>query len=322
MRAPFSQKKIVTPLRCVLLEPRIRIMKLNFLLLLSVLLSIGNGLQATSVDYDRGLQTARAQRVEQLTKPDGWLTLIGLHYLQPGRNTVGTASDNSLALAAGPAHLGTVELSSEGRITFTAATGVEVRIDGQLSAAAELSLGNSDRKPTLVSVDTVSFFVIERGGRKALRVRDSAAERRTHFLGLDYFATDPSWRIEARWVPFATPRNVPITNIAGHTTMHQIPGKAVFQRDGATYELLPLVEGPDDPLFFIFADATSGDQTYQMRFLDAEPPKDGVLVLDFNLAENPPCAFTPFATCPLPPKKNRLTLAIIAGEKNYRGAHP
>lgn len=296
-------------------------MKLKSLLILSSLLLTGGSLCAAGVDYAGELDVTRAKRVEQLTKPDGWLTLIGLHFLQPGPNTLGTAPDNSLVLAAGPVHFGVAELSAAGTITFTAAAGADAWIDGAPSPAAELKLGGEDRKPTLVTAGAVSFFVIERGGRKALRVKDSAAARRTHFLGLDYFATDPSWRIEARWVPFATPRNVPITNIAGNTTVHQIPGKAVFQRDGVTYELLPLVEGPDDPLFFIFADSTSGEQTYQMRFLDADPPKDGTVVLDFNLAENPPCAFTPFATCPLPPKENRLTLAITAGEKNYRGAH-
>jgi uncharacterized protein len=164
--------------------------------------------------------------------------------------------------------------------------------------------------------------VIDRGGKKALRVKDSAADRRTHFLGLDYFPVDESWRIVARWVPFEKPRLLPITNLLGQTAPEPVPGKAVFERDGKTYELLPIDEGPGEPLFFVIADATSGKETYGGgRFLYADEPKDGQIVLDFNRAQNPPCAFTPFATCPLPPKENRLPFAVTAGEKHYRGGH-
>lgn len=201
------------------------------------------------------------------------------------------------------------------------APAVDVQIDGQPTRAAKLRLAESGGKPSLVSLGTVSFFVIERGGGKALRVRDSAAERRTHFFGLDHFPIDLSWRIEADWIPFAELRQIPITNIIGNLSNEITPGKAVFQREGKTYELWPLIDAPDKTLFFIFSDATSGGATYTMRFLDAEPPKNGKIVLDFNLATNPPCAFTPFATCPLPPRQNHLPIAVAAGEKIYRGAH-
>jgi len=296
-------------------------MKIAALLALSLFLAAPAF--AAGDDYAHQLETARAARVAELTKADGWLTLIGLHFLAPGGNTVGRAADNRLALAAGPEHFGTVELAADGRVSFTAAADAAVRIDGRPAPAGAVTLlaGTAAAKPTLVSSGTVSFFVIERGGKKALRVRDSAAERRTRFLGIEYFPADPSWRIEARWVPFETPREIAITNVLGQVSREQVPGKAVFERDGKTYEVLPVVEGPDEPLFFILADATSGETTYPMRFLDAEPPKDGKVVLDFNRLENPPCAFTPFATCPLAPKENRLPLALTAGEKMYRGAH-
>jgi uncharacterized protein (DUF1684 family) len=177
-------------------------------------------------------------------------------------------------------------------------------------------------EPTIVTAGTVSLFVIDRGGRKALRVKDSAAERRTHFVGLDYFPIDQAWRIEARWEPFEKSRLLPIMNILGQVEPEPVPGKAVFEHDGKTVELLAIDEGPDEPLFFVISDATIGKETYAAsRFLYAERPKDGKIVLDFNRAQNPPCAFTPFATCPLPPKENRLAFAITAGEKNYRGAH-
>jgi len=273
-------------------------------------------------DYVKSIEQERADRLARLTKPDGWLTLIGLHFLSPGANTIGSAPDNALVFAAGPAHLGTVTLSPEGRVAVTLNPSLGARIDGRERLSAELNDGSKGGAVTTVKVDALTFFLIDRGGKKALRVKDSASERLTHFLGLDYFPIDPSWRIEAEWVPFERPREVPIRNILGQVSPALIPGKAVFHRDGRTYELLPLIEGADEPLFFVIADTTSGNETYAAaRFLYADPPQGGKLVLDFNLAVNPPCAFTPFATCPLPPKENRLPLAVTAGEKKYRGEH-
>lgn len=271
--------------------------------------------------YVTHIESERADRLKELTKPDGWLSLIGLHFLQPGANTIGSAPGNQVVLAAGPARLGTAEVSPTGVVTFIPEKTAAVTVDGKSVDRAELRPSGEGGKPSLVRAGTVSFFVIERGGRPALRVRDSASDRLTHFLGLDYFPTDPSWKITARWVPFTPPRRVPITNIIGNVSQEVVPGKAVFEKDGKTYELLPLAESPTEPLFFILSDATSGKDTYRMRFLGAEPPRDGTVELDFNLAENPPCGFTPFATCPLPPMENRLTLAVTAGEKAYRGAH-
>ena len=277
---------------------------------------------AADSPYVNELAEARAARVARLTTPDGWLTLIGLHFLKNGENTVGSAKDNTVVLAAGPAHLGTVTLAADGKVSLALAPEVDARVDGQPARAGEMRLGAAGKKPTLVTFGTVSFFVIDRGGKKALRVKDSAADRRTHFLGLDYFAADESWRIVARWVPFEKSRLLPITNMLGQTAPEPVPGKAVFEREGKTYELLPIDEGPGEPLFFVIADATSGKETYGGgRFLYADAPKDGKIVLDFNRTQNPPCAFTPFATCPLPPKENRLPFAVTAGEKNYRGGH-
>lgn len=263
----------------------------------------------------------RAERVARLTTPTGWLTLIGLHFLAEGVNTVGTAADNVIVLAKGPARLGRVTLA-DGKVRFVAAPGVDVSIDGAPTRTAELRPEAPTVAPTLVASGTVSFFVIERGGKLALRVKDSASERRTHFVGLDYFPFDPQWRIVATWVPFERSRQIPVVNLLGQTSPALVPGKAVFEHDGRTYELLPIDEGPGQPLFFVISDATSGKETYgAARFVYADPPRDGKVVLDFNRAENPPCAFTPFATCPLPPRENRLPFAITAGEKNYRGAH-
>lgn len=274
-----------------------------------------------NAEYATEIQDARAKRLARLTAADGWLTLIGLHFLQAGDNTVGSALDNQILLASGLAHFGTATLSADGRVRFTAVPAAAAQVDGQPAGVVEMKLGG-EGKPTLVTSGTVSFFVIERGGRMALRVKDSGAVRRTGFVGIDYFPVDPAWRIEATWVPFNPPRDVPITNMIGNVSNEKVPGKAVFQREGKTFELLPIVEGPNEPLFFVISDTTSGQETYlAARFLNADPPKDGKIVLDFNKVVNPPCAFTPFATCPLPPKENQMTIAVTAGEKKYRGEH-
>lgn len=278
---------------------------------------------AAAPSYREEIEAARAERVARLTTADGWLSLIGLHFLNEGANRIGAAQDNAIVLAAGPAHFGTATLAADGKVSFTVADGVDATIDGARVRAAELKPGvGVTMKPTLVAAGSVSFFVIERGGKKALRVKDSDADRRRRFAGLDYFPIDPAWRVEARWEPFERSRQIPITNILGQTSPALVPGRAVFEREGKTYELLPIDEGPGEPLFFVISDATSGRETYgAARFVYAEPPKDGKVILDFNRAQNPPCAFTPFATCPLPPKENRLPFALTAGEKNYRGAH-
>jgi uncharacterized protein len=287
--------------------------------LAAAILILSSAAPAAAADYGQQVEAARAERVAELTKPDGWLTLIGLHFLQLGANTIGRANDNQIVLAAGPSHLGTAALSADGKVTFAPAPGADAKIDGQTVGVVDLRVEDDDAKPTVVTSGTVSFFLIKRGEKVGLRVKDTEAAPRKRFVGLDYFPTDPAWRIEASWVPFDPPREMPITNILGNVSLEKVPGKAVFQSNGRTYELFPVLEGPDQPLFFIFSDATGGKGTYHMRFLDAESPKSGKVVLDFNLATNPPCAFTPFATCPLPPKENRLTLAVTAGEKIYRG---
>ena len=284
------------------------------LLLLAVLLTAS---AAASDEYTQSITAARAERAARLTKPDGWLTLIGRHLLKPGQNSVGTADDNSIKLAAGPPYLATVTLNA-GKVTFSPAPGAIVEVDGQ-SAAPATELVYHGENPTHVTFGPVNFYVMERGDSLFLRVRDSTAARRKDFLGLDYFPLDPSWRIEAQWVPFDPPHQVNITNMIGQTSPTPVPGKAVFTREGRTFELLPIDEGEGE-LFFILTDLTAGEETYEAsRFLYAAKPVDGKIILDFNRMQNPPCAFTPFATCPLPPKENRMQIRVIAGEKKYRG---
>ena len=274
---------------------------------------------AADAGYVQALTAWRAERVAALTTPDGWLTLIGRHQLAPGVNTVGSADDNSIKLAAGPPYLAQITLQ-DGRVTLTPAPGAIFEIDGHPAGPAELVYRGD--KPTMVTFGPVNFYVMERGDRLYLRVKDRTAERLRNFAGLDYFPVDPAWRIEAQWVPFDPPHQVPITNRIGQTAPAPVPGKAVFTRNGRTIELLPIDEGPGEPLFFVISDLTAGDGTYDAgRFLYADRPVDGKVILDFNRAQNPPCAFTPFATCPLPPKENQLPFRIPAGERSYRGPH-
>lgn len=271
-------------------------------------------------DYVASINSWHAQRVTRLTAPDSWLTLIGRHPLPRGRFVVGTDAGCDIRLAAGPARLGVVTHSEDGRVAMELAEGVAATIDGTGGRSAELVY--TGEKPTFVRFGTANFYVLQRGKDLFLRVRDSESERRRKFAGIERFPVDPSWRIEAEWVPFDPPRQIPITNVLGQTNPMTAPGKAVFTRDGRKLELIPILEEPGEPLFFIIADETSGLETYgASRFLYADQPKDGRIMLDFNQAYNPPCAFTPFATCPLPPKENHLPIRVTAGEKAYAGLH-
>ncbi|MCC7256161.1 MAG: DUF1684 domain-containing protein [Dokdonella sp.] len=274
---------------------------------------------ASPADYVKGVEAWRAQRVERLTAPTGWLSLIGLHWLKEGANRVGSAVDNDIVLAAGPAHFGTVTLT-EGKVSIRLDPTAGALINGQAGVGAQM-LDDAHEVPTTVSAGTVNFYLIDRNGSKGLRVKDSQAEARTHFRGVESFPIDPSWRIEAAWVPFDPPHTLETPNVLGQIDSYPVPGKAVFERDGKTFELLPVIEVPGDKeLFLIFADRTSGKETYgAARFLYAPMPRDGKIVLDFNKAYNPPCAFTGFATCPLAPPENRLDLRVTAGEKKYAG---
>ena len=275
----------------------------------------------TGDDYTRKIESWRAGRLERLQSPTGWLSLVGLEWLKPGRNTVGAASDNDIVIAGAPAHLGSVDWDGD-KVNISLKADSGALIDGQLLGSAEM-LDDSHEKPTTVSFGTTRFYLVDRaGGKKGLRIKDSKAETRTHFLGLDYYPVDPSWHIEARWVAFDPPHTLEIPNVLGTIDKMTVPGKAVFEHDGKTFELLPVLETEDaDELFYIIADKTSGKETYGAgRFFYSAMPKDGKVVLDFNKAYNPPCAFTPYATCPLAPPENRMPVAVRAGEKKYRGS--
>jgi uncharacterized protein (DUF1684 family) len=269
--------------------------------------------------YPREVERWHAARVARLTAPDGWLSLVGLDWLQPGTNRLGSATDNDIVLARAPAHLGTITWAEGGMLSIALDKDSGATIDGKSETHAVL-LDDSHAAPTTVAFGSVNFVAIDRGGRKGLRVRDSEAETRTRFAGIERFPVDPGWRIVADWQPLEPPFQLATGTVIGTIENYPAPGKAVFEREGQRFELYPVIEVPGDTqLFLIFADATSGKETYgAARFLYADMPRDGRIVLDFNKAYNPPCAFTAYATCPLAPPENRLALRVAAGELKYR----
>lgn len=273
----------------------------------------------TGEAYKLEVERWHAARIARLTAPDGWLSLVGLEWLKPGRNRVGGTADNDIVLAGAAPHLGAVEWADDGSLVVSLRSDAGATIDGEAKTGAVM-LDDSHHSPTTVAFGSVSFIAIDRGGRKGLRVRDSEAATRSGFAGIDRFPVDPAWRIVADWLPLDPPFQLATGTVIGTIENYPAPGKAVFERDGQRFELYPVLEAPGDrQLFLIFADATSGKETYgAARFLYADMPRDGKIVLDFNKAYNPPCAFTPFATCPLAPPENRLGLRVTAGELKYR----
>ncbi len=270
------------------------------------------------VEYARAQYLWRAKRVIDLSKPDGWTSLIGLHWLDAGAHRIGSGADNGIRLAMGPEHLGVFTVRDK-RVEFVPDTAVTIDGTPQRGATA-LRIDTDPAGPSKIVFDEDKGLatVIERGGRLALRVKHADADSRVHFTGLDYWPGGRDWQVAARFVPHPAGKTLPIVDIIGNTQQIANPGAVEFERGGKAYRLEALDEG-EGTLFFVFADRTNGHGSYGAgRFLDTPmPDKQGRVVLDFNQSYNPPCAFTPFATCPLPPPENRLDLVVDAGEKAY-----
>jgi uncharacterized protein (DUF1684 family) len=274
--------------------------------------------------YEQSILKWRADRRTRLTSDTGWLSLVGLDWLSEGENTLGSAKGAVVPLPAKlPADAGKLVLHG-GRVTLLPSPAGGLTVDGKPVTAPLALIDDTDPKgPTVVASGTVHFNIIKRNERIGVRVKDSESEARAKFIGLDYFPTDPKWRVEARFVPFNPPRHVAITNVLGMVSDEVSPGSLVFTVDGKEYRVDPILEQGETDYFLIFKDATSGKETYgAARYVYAPPPgPDGKTILDFNKAYNPPCAFTPYATCPLPPPQNRLPMRIEAGEKKYALGH-
>jgi len=250
-------------------------------------------------------QAWREKRLKNLQREDGWLALVGLHWLAEGENRIDGLP-------------GTWTLQG-GKVRLAAAAADGWTVNGAPVVSRVLLTDRAD-EPDRLRIGTRQLVVIQRGPKFALRVWDAASPMRTGFRGIDTWAYDRRWRIEARWDAFAAPKKVVTPSVVGIPEEEQVPGRATFQVDGRSYALEPTQEEPGGPLFFVFRDQTARKETYGAgRFLYTDLPKDGKVVLDFNKAYNPPCAFTKYATCPLPRPENQLALRVEAGEKRYEG---
>jgi len=264
----------------------------------------------------------RAKRLASLTSETGWLTPIALYWLKDGENSFGRASDRAFSVddAALAADTGAFVLRG-GHARYVAHASKAMTYLGKPVASLDL-IPDIDEHPTELIAGSLHFMLIERAGHLGIRVRDSVSPNRVQFKGLQYFPVRADWHIPAHFEPYVPARHIQILNILGMTEEMISPGAIVFERAGRAWRLDAILEAPGDrELFVMFSDATSGKQTYAAgRFLYVGLPNANGIEVDFNEAFNPPCAFTDFATCPLPPQQNQLALAIDAGELKYERA--
>ena len=266
--------------------------------------------------YREEIRQWRADYEDRLKRDNGWLTLAGLFWLKEGDNRFGSGLGNDLILPEGsaPEAAGTFVFHA-GKTRLRLNAGVQGFLKGAPVLTETALKPDSAGEPDRMALGHLSMIAIQRGSRYGIRLWDNQSAVRRDFKGTRWFPAKESYRITAKFISYAQPKMIPILNILGDTEQNPSPGYAEFELDGNPLRVTPLLEGGH--LFFIFKDATSGKQTYPAgRFLYTSLPQDGKVILDFNRAENPPCAFTAYATCPLPPSQNHLRVAIEAGELN------
>jgi uncharacterized protein len=267
-----------------------------------------------SSEYEATIRAWQTHRDAGLRSPDGWLTLVGLFWLKSGENSIGSGPSNDFGLPPGaPSQLGSLRLTG-GKVTFTNLADASIRV-GDKPVTQPVVLSDDDDNPDVVHSGSISFYVIKRGKRLGIRAKDSSNPALKNFTGMQYFPVNPELHFaDAKLIP--DKRQIPILNIVGQTDLEESPGYVSFNYRGEEYRLRPIYEG--QTLFFLFKDPTNKSTTYQAgRMLNTPLPKDGKVDLDFNRSYNPPCTFTPYATCPLPPKENTLSFPVEAGEKRY-----
>ncbi len=283
-------------------------MKIVIIMLLFSFNSVAN-------DWQTEIENWKQQRVSNLTKPDGWLSLIGMEWFRNGNNSIGSAAENDIVLPSGPKHIGNFQLLKD-KITFTANKEVNILANElPIETTIEVKMDSSGEQ-TIFSIDTFRFFVIQRG-KPALRIKDSLAKTLQEFKGISYFPLNEEFKIEAEFIAYEPVKEIEIINVLGLLNKEQSLGKLKFKIKGSTYYLDTLDSG--DNFFILFADRTSGRTSYGPgRFLYVPKPKEGNMTsIDFNMAYNPPCAFNDYSTCSLPPVQNRINVFIEAGEKEY-----
>jgi uncharacterized protein (DUF1684 family) len=273
--------------------------------------------------YRKEIEKWRQERADGLKKEDGWLTLVGLYWLKRGANRFGSDPGLPVILPKGkaPEIAGNLALQQEAdpakiKVTLTVQPGVPLTADGKPVTGPLVLKADADGKPTILQLGSLEFYLIRRQEKVGVRIKDKQSPLRASFKGLDNYPIQPRWRVVARFEPYKD-KKIDIANIVGQVSHETSPGAVVFDWQGKTYRIDAL-DGGKGSLFLVFGDQTNGKETYGAgRFLDTDPPKDGKVVVDFNTAYNPPCAFTAFATCPLPPAQNKLAVKVDAGEKKF-----
>jgi len=251
-----------------------------------------------------------------------WATSAGLHFLKEGTQSAGSAADNDVVLIASlPEHLGRFTVASD-KVTFEPQPAVSITINGKPAASAMVLRDDGADEADVVEANGASVVVHRSGKRISLRVKDANGERARSFQGFDWFPISRDYRVLARFIPDATPRDMQVVNTFGDIDTYQSEGVVEFELNGEMLSLRPFTTEPKR-FYFVFNDASSGEETYEAaRFLYSDLRQDGTTILDFNEAYNPPCSFNPFTTCPIPLPENRLPVKVLAGEKKYRGAKP
>lgn len=280
----------------------------------------GNALTPPDAAYVQSFEKWKAELVEDLKQ--NWLPLAGLFWLKPGDNAFGSGSDNLIVLPSGPAKAGRFVREGD-NVSVEFEPGVEAKVEDKVLKSSALQADITGH-PTVIELDSLRMHVIKRGERVGIRVKDLNSAAVRNYAGPVFFPLDMSYRVTGTFVPSDGKKTVDVPNVLGDVTPTAIAGEVRFQLDGRDVTLTALSGNPAKGLSFVISDLTSKTDTYPGgRFLDTDPVVDGKVVLDFNRAYNPPCAVTPYATCPLAPKENRLPVAVPAGEKYDRkhGSH-
>jgi uncharacterized protein len=272
-----------------------------------------------AAEHKKQIEEWRQNRFQRLKSEEGWLTLIGLFWLKEGENSFGSDPSNPILFPKdkSPARAGSLVVQ-KGKVRLEPQAGVNLTIGGKPAQPMALK-ADITGEPTVMDLGSLRFFVIDRGGKLGVRVRDREHPARKSFQGIASYPVDSKWRVEAT-LEAKKNNKIPIVNILGMVEQTPSPGTLVFQIDGKTYRLDPVLEEGETDFFIIFGDQTNGKETYGAgRYVYAAPPgPDNKVIIDFNKAYNPPCVFSPYATCPLPPKQNKLAVRIEAGEKDYK----
>jgi len=287
------------------------------ILILSLVVLVSLGALSAQPDYVQEIEKWRQKEEADLKKENGWLTVAGLFWLKDGVNTIGAGPEFDVRLTDNfkAGKFGEIEFRS-GVATLRVEKGVEAESGGQPVSTVDLT-PDAKGKPTEIRTGSQTFYLIQREDRLGIRLKDNESEARRNFNGQHWFPVDETYKVTARLEPFPKPKALLVPNVLGGHFKEKTPGMLKFTLKGKECALQPIVQ-EDGSLFLVFHDASNDHETYiSGRFLDAAAPVNGETVLDFNKAENPPCAFTPFATCPLPPPGNDLAVAVLAGEKRY-----